>query len=109
MPPLHEFFVELDRETVKRVTVRGLSPDRFLLETRLQFDRGWESEAEKAELDSGRALARRLVEEGVPEQVVQEELGIVPPPVPSRIMVVSISIGIWLLIGVVVMWALGWL
>jgi hypothetical protein len=108
MSSLHEFFVELDHETVKRLSVHALDQDRFVLETRLQFDRGWDSEAQKAELRDKIALARRLIDEGVPEHVVYDDLKMEAPPSRSIITVVSISIGIWLLIGVVMMWLLGW-
>lgn len=109
MPPLYEFFVDLDSETIKRIFVQRADQDKFIVETCLQFDKGWETEPQKAEVKNKQALARRLIEEGVAEHVVYDELGMEAPPARSILLVISVSLAIWLAIGLAVAWFAGWL
>jgi hypothetical protein len=108
MPPLHEFFVDLDSETVKRVLVHRGDQGKFVIETCLQFDKGWETEPQKVEVKNEQALARRLIEEGLAAQVVYDGLGIEAPPGRSMSIVIAISFAIWMVIGLTVAWLAGW-
>jgi hypothetical protein len=109
MQPKHQFFVDLDRETVKRVSVRQLDRDRFLIETCLQLHHGWEAEAQEVEIRGKAALARRLLDEGVPEQQVYKHLRVKAQPLRKRGTIEAIALGSWLLIGLCVAWFVGWL
>ena len=109
MQPKHQFFVDLDKETVKRVSVRHLDRDRFLIETCLQLNHGWEAEAQEVEIRGKAALARRLVDEGVPEQQVYKDLKVKAQPLRSKGSIEAIALASWLLIGVCVAWFVGWL
>ncbi len=108
MPPLHEFFVDLDSETVKRVLVHRGDQEKFVVETCLQFDKGWETEPQKVEAKNKQALARRLIDEGVAAHVVYDELGMEAPPARGISFVIAISFAIWLAIGLAVAWIASW-
>jgi hypothetical protein len=109
MQPKHQFFVDLDQETVKRVSVRHLDQDRFLIETCLQLNHGWEAEAQEVEIRGKAALARRLVDEGVPPQKIREDLKVDTRSLRRKGVIEAIALGSWLAIGLGVAWFVGWL
>ncbi|RWX78673.1 hypothetical protein EPK99_08750 [Neorhizobium lilium] len=108
MPSDLEFFVDVDRETIRRISVRQIDGGRFLMVIRLQFDKGWESDSQSVTLKDKLALARRLIDEGVPEHAVYDDLKMEAPPSRSVLVVITISLAIWLVAGLGVLRALDW-
>jgi len=63
-----EYFVEIDRETIKRILVLSVSPLCFAVTISLLLDEGREIETSVTEVQGDKALRRLLRREGVPPE-----------------------------------------
>lgn len=74
MEPTFQFFVELDRETMKRIDIKRAADGSHAVTTTMQFDSGWEKPETILNFSDLKKLKRFLVNEGVPVEEVDAKL-----------------------------------
>jgi hypothetical protein len=70
-----QFFIELDRETMRRIDVTRAADGSYALTTTMQFDAGWEKPETILNFSERKKLARFLLNEGVPGEEIDAKLG----------------------------------
>jgi hypothetical protein len=109
MPSVFEFFVDLDRETLKRIVVRQLDAERYAIDLHVQHDGGWQDQSDHVEVTGKNALARRLIDEGVPEAKVYDDLSMEAPRSRTITTAVFGSLVMWLAIAAALLALVRWL
>jgi hypothetical protein len=69
-----QFFIDLDKETIRRIDVTRAPDGSYGVTTTIQFDAGWEKPETILNFSDSRKLARHLINEGVPRHEVDAKL-----------------------------------